>query len=449
MIYAIGLFILDTDNKQLFLSSDSKEISNHSRTIQLLGLLVQAYPKFVSKDVLLQALWGDEDVTDWVLSRQVYKLRQLLSAYDPDTSYIKTVHTKGFTLDVEPRVLDKPQQLTPDKLPQNPPVSAENAKTKSRWLTWVIAAACVLLGVIGYTKLKPVPKTFGELSPQSSTQLPLNANWSSSKPDAIHPVSEGLFIRHTGNDPLYTSTILRGPAFYQGAIFSMRLKVDQALVENKDKGLLRLFYQTYLDGGPGEWDCFIDPKMIQTLEFEHHCLFDENGAYTKSLDREPVNLGLKVDGYQSGGITITSANVKFPASISTDKGWTTTDNLPLEYNRGVSFRPKSLANQLMTTIKGPSNVSGSKIAFTIELDDLYINSNSGIQLFFFNKNREWKDCFVEGKNIHSNVFTKTCQFGNSQNPFVLKEGESVQIGLRIYGSIKNREIKILGITISE
>lgn len=446
MIYSIGLFTLDTERDRL-LFAESNEVSSHSRSIQLLGALAEAYPNVVTKDQLMQKFWHDEEVTGWALSRQIYKLRQLLSSYDPDTSYIKTVHTVGFKLDVEPRVLQKREPvitISPQPVDPSPELITAKSKLVSKWL--LVVPVCLLLGFVGYKQIHPKPIIYGELIPQSIMSLPINANWSSTKPDDIKTTSNGLLIKNTENGPLYVSTALKIPAFYQGASLSMKLKVDQSLVGKQ--GYLRLFYQTLLDGGPGEWDCFIDPKIIQLLNFEYHCVIDEKGTYTKVLADESVNLGIKIDDYQSSVIAITSANLMFPASISTDKGWTT-NNLGLAYNRGVSFRPKSLADQLMTVIKGPSNVAGSKITFTLEFDDSYVNSDSGIQFFLFNKDREWKECFLYSNELTSNVLTKTCQFTNNKNPFILKEGESVQLGVRIQGPIKKGEIKIVGITITE
>lgn len=146
---------------------------------------------------------------------------------------------------------------------------------------------------------------------------------------------------------------------------------------------------------------------------------------------------------------VTSAQLDIPASISTETGWHTTNNLKFEYDRGVSFKPKTVAAQLATTIRGPIHITGSKISFTLEVDDLYINSNAGIQFFLISHDGQWQDCIAEGEDIKSNVFTKICIFKNIKNPFVLKQNEKVDIGVATFGKLIQGRIKILGITLNE
>jgi DNA-binding winged helix-turn-helix (wHTH) protein len=450
MIYSIGIFVLDT-GRELLLHHTSKEIvSNHSRTVKLLGLLAEAYPKVVSKNELMQKLWRDDDVTDWALSRQIYQLRQLLSAHDPETQYIKTVHTQGFKLEIEPRIIDPVAvlQMVSEQQSENPEPELID-KPRYRFGKWLIPGAIVcllLLSIFAYHWLKTPPLIYGEILPPKTISLPVNAQWTSSKPDTLQFTADGILIAPIELDPLYVSTSLTGPAFYQGAIFSVDMKLSQEFVDNK--GGLRFYYQSTQDGWPGEWDCILDD--FESLEFEYQCRVDENGAFTKIRENETVNFGVKLHQLQPiGNAIIKSADINLPASISTDKGWRTTNNLTLEYDRGVSFKPKSLAAKLATSIRGPVNISGSKIAFTLEVEDSYKNSDVGIQLFLIGQNGDWHDCFIEGENIQFNVFTKICDFKNIKNPFVLKENEKIEIGVSPFGKFINGKIKIVGITLSE
>lgn len=450
MIYSIGLFILDIRKEQLLLEASNEVVSNHSRTIQLLGILAEAYPKVVSKNELMQKLWRDDDVTDWVLSRQIYQLRQLLSSCDPDTSYIKTVHAKGFKLEIEPRLINSTvsrESVFEQNQHIEPVTDKKNPSIFSKGLIGFSAIAFLLLGCFfGYRELQTSLPIYGEIFPQKIIPLPVSTNWSSSKPDSLQFTTDGILVAPIELDPVYVSASVAGAAFYQGAIFSMKVKLNQQFIDNK--GGLRFYYQTTTDGWPGEWDCILDD--IEKLDFEYKCQIDEDGTFTKILANEKVNFGVKLHQLQPiGSVVIQSAAVNVPASISTDKGWRTTNNLEMKYERGVAFHPKSLAAKLATAIKGPVNIPGSKIAFTLEVDDSYKNPEVGIQFFLLSKNGGWHDCHMQGENIRSNVFTKICDFKNINNPFVLKKGEQLEIGVSPYGKRIDGKIKIVGITVNE
>lgn len=450
MIYSIGMFILDTETEHLLYQPSKEIISNHSRTAQLLGLLAEAYPKVVSKNELVQKLWRDDDVSDWALSTQIYQLRQLLSAHDSENQYIKTVHSQGFKLEIKPGIInpETTREIVSEQKSENPEPQLID-KSRYRFGKWIIAGAIaclLLLGFFGYSWLKTPALIYGEISPKKTIPLPINANWTSSKPDTLQLAADGIQVAPIELDPLYVATSLTGPEFYQGAVFSVGIKVNQEFVDNK--GGLRFYFQSTQDGWPGEWDCILDD--IKILNFEYKCRIDENGTFTKVLENETVNVGVKLHQVEPiGNATITSAEVNLPASISTDKGWWTTNNLALTYDRGVSFQPQTLAAKLATTIRGPINIPGSKIAFTLEVEDSYKNPDGGLQFFLMGKNEEWQDCFVEGEDIQYNVFTKTCDFKNIKEPFVLKENDKVEIGISPFGKIIHGKIKIVGITLSE
>lgn len=446
MIYSIGLFNLDTEREHLLFETSKEIVSSHSRIIQLLSLLAAAYPKVVSKNELIQKLWQDDNVTDWALSRQICQLRQLLSLHDPKTQYIKTVHTRGFKLDIQPAVIN-PVSVRLDER-QNSEHELIN-KTRFRLNKWAIVGATtglLLLGIFGYHWLTSPNLMLGEIIPKKTIPLPVNKNWVSSKVDTLQITTNGIRVAPIELNPLYVSTKLTGPAFYQGAVFSVEMKLSQEFVDNR--GELRFYFQSMQDGWPGEWDCTLGE--FKKLNFKYDCQIDESETFTKILEGETVKFGVKLHQLQPiGDATIISAAVNLPASISTDKGWSTTNNLALEYDRGVSFKPLSLAAKLETKIHGPVNISGSKIAFTLEVEDSYKKPDIGLQFFLIDKNGDWQDCFMNGDNIQSNVFTKICDFENIKDPFVLKENETLKIGISPYGKMIHGKIKILGITISE
>jgi DNA-binding winged helix-turn-helix (wHTH) protein len=455
MLYSIGLFILDTDKEMLLLASTKEIVSSHSRVSQLLSILAEAYPKTVSKNELTQKLWPDNDVTEWALSRQISQVRQILSSIDSNTAYIKTVHTKGFKLEVEPSVienLDAKIKISPvsqnhNSLNDNLPEIIQKKKFTHQW-TILIFALCLLLGITAYSRLQPDPLVYGEIYPKKTIVFPLDldATWGSSEPDTARSTVDGIVIEPIGSDPLFVKTSLNQPEFYQGAVFSIKMKVNQGFVDND--GWVRPYYQSTLDGWPGEWDCNPPREVIDTMNFKYDCIIDENDTFVKILENEPVIFGIKIHEQEVGGnATIQSAQLNIPAGISTDKGWHTTNNVPLTYNRGVSYSPKSLADQLLTFIKGPINIAGSKVAFTISIDDSLIDPIFVLQLFIITKDGKWQDCFASG--IQSNVFTTVCDFSNIKDPFVIGKNERVEVGIRPAGKVNRGQIKIIGVTITE
>jgi DNA-binding winged helix-turn-helix (wHTH) protein len=295
MLYRIGQFILDTEKEILLLASTQEVVTHHSRISQVLTILVNAYPKTVNKNELTSLLWPEDDVTEWALSRQISQVRQLLASYDAETQYIRTVHTKGFKLDLQPELITS-ISVTDDQVKPN----TESGQSKSeavvkqsnkKWLLISLPVSVLVLGLIIFFSTdtqKIATPIYGEITAKQHIVFPIDKNWTSSATDTIRFTSDGIHIEPIGPDSLFVSTHLKQPAFYQGADFSVRMKVNQAFVDNK--GWLRLYYQTTLEGWPGEWDCGVDDNIIQTLDFEYHCVINENGSFVKTLTNETLQV---------------------------------------------------------------------------------------------------------------------------------------------------------------
>lgn len=85
-------FILTLDG---VLIRDKKRIKLPPKEFAVLSLLLESAGKIVSKDVLLDLVWGDIDVTEESLTRCVYSLRRILST-GKDSRYIETIYGKGY-----------------------------------------------------------------------------------------------------------------------------------------------------------------------------------------------------------------------------------------------------------------------------------------------------------------------------------------------------------------
>ena len=236
--------------------------------------------------------------------------------------------------------------------------------------------------------------------------------------------------------------------FLQGAIFTLKIDVNRDFMEYG--GWLGPYFQTKRDNWPGAWSCGITGKNLSSPTIEYDCLIDQNEAFTNVLANEEVVFGIKThQEYGVGSALVKSAKVKILPSVDTAAGWhTTTDNTSIEYNRGVSYRPESIEQTLSTFIRGPLNIKGSELAFTIEIDKNLKKYDASIELFLVDKNKLWKNCYVFINDIESKIFTTRCKF-DSQHPFVLNADEKIEIGIRPHGKVIAGEIKIIGITVTD
>ena len=76
MYYQFDRYLVDKENHKLY--CDDEVISDDEKTVNLLSLLCENSPDLVSKQMLLDALWPDQAVSDWPLSKLISDVRQLL-----------------------------------------------------------------------------------------------------------------------------------------------------------------------------------------------------------------------------------------------------------------------------------------------------------------------------------------------------------------------------------
>jgi DNA-binding winged helix-turn-helix (wHTH) protein len=465
MFYTIGSFTLDSKKEILYLTRSKIVVSNNARYAQLLFCLLKSYPQAVGKTELTEKLWPDSDVSPASLSTLISNLRQELAVHDKETEYIKTIHTKGFKLALEPIPVESFHQVlisnTEDSFAelreplQNTEKSISNKKISSVFpvLNKRIIAAGLIIGVltiffIFQISFKPVSIVDGELEPGKTIELPMVANWNVTSPGSIEYTPEAILIRADTEESLFVSTSLKQAAFFQGATFSLDMEVNQAFVDKG--GDLRFYFQTQHEGWPGEWDCGPPNKMLNSLSIQHDCVIDEDGSFTNVLENETVNLGVKIERLKAEGVVkIKSGTLRVLPSISMTKGWHTTEQVPINYNQGVSYKPQSIAHHLSTSIKGPQNVKSSKMAFTVEVDESNKKSNMTLMFFVIDKKNKWHECFAYLGDYESNVFTKVCDFKYAENLFALAPGERVEVGVRPSKNVNFVNVKLVGITIRE
>lgn len=89
-----GEFELNQDTFEL--SREGEPVALEPRVLSLLCFLIDNREKLVSKDTLLDELWGHRFVSESALATQIKRLRQALGDDGHKQEYIKTVHGRGY-----------------------------------------------------------------------------------------------------------------------------------------------------------------------------------------------------------------------------------------------------------------------------------------------------------------------------------------------------------------
>src|ERR1700734_366489 len=92
--YRFGEFLLDPGRRSLFRAASP--ISLTPKAFDLLHYLVQNPNRLVSKEELLQAVWGDAFVEEGNLTQYISHLRKALEDDAEDTRLIVTIARKGY-----------------------------------------------------------------------------------------------------------------------------------------------------------------------------------------------------------------------------------------------------------------------------------------------------------------------------------------------------------------
>src|SRR6476620_7805521 len=95
-LYRFGTFSLDSRRRTL--SRADSPVSLTPKTFDVLLFLVQNPNRLVTKEELLQAVWGDTFVEEGNLTQYISHLRKALGDKSEDTRLIVTIARKGYQL---------------------------------------------------------------------------------------------------------------------------------------------------------------------------------------------------------------------------------------------------------------------------------------------------------------------------------------------------------------
>ena len=105
MIYRFGRFELDAERYLLARAGTSVEIE--PRVFEVLRHLIAAGGGIVTKDELVEAVWGGRSVSDAAVTRAVQKGRRVLEDGAPSIEWITTVHGRGYRFSNQVEVVDE------------------------------------------------------------------------------------------------------------------------------------------------------------------------------------------------------------------------------------------------------------------------------------------------------------------------------------------------------
>ncbi|OOG46001.1 winged helix-turn-helix domain-containing protein [Rhodanobacter sp. C01] len=144
---AFGRVEIDTLGHRLFV--DGEEVALERKAFAVLVLLAREPGRVLSRDEILDVVWGHTHVTPAVLSRIIAVLRHALGESGEDSHYLHTVHGVGFRLDAQVRSAASREELIDGR----PSVATEAAFLPA--LTSDVAAPPVAMAVSSATPLLP------------------------------------------------------------------------------------------------------------------------------------------------------------------------------------------------------------------------------------------------------------------------------------------------------
>jgi TolB-like protein/DNA-binding winged helix-turn-helix (wHTH) protein/Tfp pilus assembly protein PilF len=169
---------VEVREREFTLFKAGKVSSIEPKAFRVLIFLLRNPQKLITKDELLNAVWGDTAVTEGSLSRCIWLLRNVLGDDIHSPRYIETVPKVGyrFIAAVEERVDSNESAMAPvvpgESGRPETAVQGQRTKTFSRRWIWMSAAALMLIVIAGVTvsvflHRSPLPRI------RSLTVLPL------------------------------------------------------------------------------------------------------------------------------------------------------------------------------------------------------------------------------------------------------------------------------------
>jgi TolB-like protein/DNA-binding winged helix-turn-helix (wHTH) protein/Tfp pilus assembly protein PilF len=181
-LYRFGQFALDSRKRTV--SRADSPVSLTPKAFDVLLFLVQNPNRLVTKEELLQAVWGDTFVEEGNLTQYISHLRKALEDNSEDTRFIVTIARKGYQFTPVVTVAEAPdtaiqaalqvstaESLLADTQPalRSPADEAVPRVPRQWWKAAVVGASAVLLVVVCLGAWR----YFGRMTPPSSQKIML------------------------------------------------------------------------------------------------------------------------------------------------------------------------------------------------------------------------------------------------------------------------------------
>ena len=140
-LYRFGQFALDSRKRTL--SRADSPVSLTPKAFDVLLFLVQNPNRLVTKEELLQAVWGDTFVEEGNLTQYISHLRKALGDNSEDTRLIVTIARKGYQFTGNVTVTEAAD------IARKPAVYVPAPRARRHLLAWMAAAALILIAASG------------------------------------------------------------------------------------------------------------------------------------------------------------------------------------------------------------------------------------------------------------------------------------------------------------
>lgn len=158
------------------LRADSGEVRLNPKSLQVLLVLMDAGNRGVSRDALLDAVWGSSYPSDAVVSRAIADLRSAFGEKAGEQRYLRTLPKFGYQLVAEIGPVDGPEAV-PDQTRQQP----SSGVLRATLIAAVSTLAAALLGLFGWNYLQNSSATGAAVAIAAPTTL------SSARPLSAEP----------------------------------------------------------------------------------------------------------------------------------------------------------------------------------------------------------------------------------------------------------------------
>lgn len=206
MRYSFGDFVLDADTGELLRSGEV--VALRRQTFRLLQLLIERAPALLSRDTLLDEVWGRTALAPNALPQAISELRRALGDDAQSPQYIETRHRRGYRflapvqIDSSPSVRSEVSDNMPD--PSRHHFAETSPISKKPWLVYAAALIAFLLiaGWVGSRFMPAHVATITTASPHAGSLVLAALPADAGVPPWIAPAALELFGQHLADSRL-------------------------------------------------------------------------------------------------------------------------------------------------------------------------------------------------------------------------------------------------------